>query len=530
MQFMPKFAKDIIFDQEAREKLLAGMNILAKAVGSTLGPRSRNVAIDDPHATPEIYHDGVTVARRINLENKFEDMGAELLKAAAVRTNETAGDGTTTATILGQAIINEAFKVIAAGTNPMLLKQEIEEALKVILEELKKLKKDVTTPEEIEQIATIASADPVLGKLIGEAFNKVGKDGVITVEDGKSFETTIEYKQGIEIDRGLVSQYFKTNEDTEEAVIEDPYIFLTDKKINYGHDLVPFLENFIKTAKSKNLVIFAGEFVDEGLATLVVNKLRGNLNVCAIQAPAYGDRRQHELEDLAILTGGQVLLEESGRELKSVAIEELGRAEKITADIDKTIIIKGGGSKEAIDKRITELKEQIKHANTDFDKLIKEERLAKLAGGVAVVNIGSVTETELKEKRERVIDAINATKAAAEEGIVAGGEITLLELTKRFLGADNTTGAHILLEALKSPFKRLIENSGMDYAEEREKMSGHVYPEGIDVTDGEIKDLIKAGIIDPAKVVRSALENAVSIACITMTTSTLITDILKEEK
>ena len=533
---MAKFPKDIIFDQEVREKLLNGMNILAKAVGSTLGPRSRNVAINNPHDTPEVYHDGVTVARRVNLKDPFEDMGAELLKAAAVKTNEVAGDGTTTATILGQAIISEAFKVIAAGTNPMLLKQEIEEALINVLGELSKIKKPISTPDEIIQVATIASSDAILGKLIGEAFNKVGKDGVITVEDGKSFETTVDYKQGMEIDRGYLSQYFKTNEDTSEAVIEEPYILLTDKRLNYGHELVPFLETVFKSG-NKNLVIFAGEVIEEALAVLVINKLRGNIKVCAIQAPAYGDRRQHELEDLAILTGGTVLLEESGRELKSVTIEELGKADKVIADIDKSVIINGHGSKEAIKKRITELKEQIKHANTDFDKLIKEERLAKLAGGVAVVNIGSVTEIELKEKRERVIDAKNATKAAAEEGIVAGGEIALLKVAnslQRLLKVSKTApitlGQGILFEAMKSPFKHLVGNSGMDYAEIREKMSGHNYPEGVDVIDGQIKNLIEAGIIDPAKVVRSALQNAVSIACITMTTSTLITDVLKEEK
>lgn len=520
---MAKFPQQLIFDIEARNKLLEGINILAKAVASTLGPRSRYVAINNPHSTPEVYRDGVTVARRINLKDPFQDMGAELLKAAAVKTNEVAGDGTTTSVILAQAIINEAFKVIAAGTNPMLLKQEIEEALKVVLEELKKLKKDVTTPEEIEQIATIASADPILGKLIGEAFNKVGKDGVITVEDGKSFETTVEYKQGMEIDRGYLSQYFKTNEDTLEAVIESPYIFLTDKRLNYGHELVPFLETFLKSG-NKNLVIFAGEVVEEALATLVVNKLRGNINVCAIQAPAYGDRRQHELEDLAILTGGTILLEESGRELKSVTIEELGRADKIIADIDKSVIINGHGSKKAIDKRITELKEQIKHANTDFDKLIKEERLAKLAGGVAVINVGSVTETELKEKRERVIDAINATKAASEEGIVAGGEITLFKLNKAPFIPE------LFRNALRQPFKKLLENSGMDYAEVLQKMAGHDYPEGIDVIDGQVKNLIECGIIDPARVIRAALENATSIAVMVMTTSCLITDIIKDDK
>ena len=503
------------------------MNILAKAVGSTLGPRSRNVAIDDPHATPEIYHDGVTVARRINLPDKFEDMGAELLKAAAVKTNEVAGDGTTTSVILAQAIINEAFKVIAAGANPMLLKQQIEDALKIVLEELKKLTKEVKDSQEIEQVATISSADPILGRLIAEAFNKVGRDGVITVDAGKTFETTVDYKQGMEIDRGYLSPYFVTNQDTVESIIEEPYILLTDKRLNWGHEIVPFLENFLK-AGCKNLVIFAGEVVEEAMATLVVNKLRGNINICAIQSPAYGDRRKDELEDIATLTGGHVLLEESGRELKSVQIEELGRADKIIADRDKSIILNGWGKKGAVDKKISELKAQLKIANTDFDRMIKEERMAKLAGGVAVINVGAVTEVELKDKIERVIDAKNATKAAVEEGIVAGGEITLLNIANG-LKIDNL-GGQILKEALKSPFKRLIDNSGMDYAEIREKMSGHSYPEGIDVIDGQVKDLIKAGIIDPVKVTRSALENAVSIAVMVCTTSTLITDAVKDNK
>ena len=521
---MAKFKKNLIFGQQAREELLKGVNTIAKAVGSTLGPCSSNVAINNPHAGVEVYHDGVTVARRINLVNDFQDMGAELVKEAAVKTNETAGDGTTTSTILAQAIISEAFRVIAAGEKPMLLKQEVEEALKVVLEELKNLKKDVTTPEEIEQIATISSADPLLGKLIGEAFNKVGKDGVITVEDGKSFETTVEYKQGMEVDRGFLSQYFKTNNDTQEAIIENPYILLTDKRLNYGHEIVPFLEMFLKSG-NKNLVIFAGEVVEEALAVLVVNRLRGNINVCAIQSPAYGDRREHELEDLAILTGGQVLLNESGRELKNVTMEELGRADKIIVDIDKTVIVNGYGSKEGVAKRIDELKEQIKHANTDFDKLIKEGRLAKLSGGVAVVNIGSVTETELKEKRERAIDAINSTRAAHEEGLVAGGEITLLTLANSIKGSS--TGGRILKEALKAPFKKLLENSGLEYAEYFKEVK---YPMGVDVIDGKVKNLIEAGVVDPAKVTRSALQNACSIACQVMTTSCLITDYVPETK
>ncbi|MFZ5845734.1 MAG: chaperonin GroEL, partial [Patescibacteria group bacterium] len=410
---------------------------------------------------------------------------------------------------------------------PMLLKSQIEEALKVILDELKKLAEEVKDPKEIEQVATISSTDPVLGKLIAEAFNKVGKDGVITVDAGKTFETTVEYKQGMEIDRGYLSPYFVTNQDTVEAVIEEPYILITDKRINWSHEIVPFLETLVKN-NIKNVVIFAGEVVEEAMATLVVNRLRGAFNICAIQAPAYGDRRKDELEDIAVLTGGQIILDESGRDLKSVQIEELGRADKVVADRDKSVIINGWGKKGAIDKRVAELKAQLKVANTDFDRMIKEERMAKLAGGVAVINVGAITEVELKDKIERVIDAKNATKAAVEEGIVAGGEIALLHVANSLLAwgkpQEPSLGGKILLEALKSPFKRIIENSGLDYAEIREKMSGHSYPEGVDVTDGQIKNLIEAGIIDPVKVTRSALENAVSVAIMVCTTSTLITD------
>ena len=533
---MSKFIKDIISGQGARDKLLRGINIGADATGSTLGPRSRNVAVDKAPGQdipPTILHDGVSVLRAINLPNVHEDMGVRLLKGAAMKTNEIAGDGTTTSTIIAQALVNEAFKNIAAGANPMLIKSEIEEATKRVVKELKKMAKPIKTDQEIESVASISAADPIIGKLVAEALKKVGKDGVISVEDGKSYETTVTYKQGMEIDRGYAttSPYFQTDGETNEAVIEDPYILLTDRRLNYAHQLVPFLDKFLKETKSKNIVIFAGEIVEEALQFLVVNKLRGNLHVVAVQAPAFGDRRIDELEDIAILTGGVSVLEDAGRQIESVDITELGRADKVVVDRDKAVILGGRGDKKAIQKRIEDLREQIKNANSPYDADIKEERLAKLSGGVAVINVGGATEVEIREKRERVIDAKNATKAAVEEGIVAGGEIALLEASKKVeTPPKGTLGALILKTALLAPFKRLIENSGLDYAEVREKMAGHGYPEGVDVTSGKVVNLIDSGIIDPIKVVRSALENAVSIACAILTTETLVTDLDPDKK
>ena len=522
---MAKFLKDLKFNEEARAKLLKGINIVAEAVGSTLGPLGRNVAVDtyrDVDLPPTVLHDGVSVARAINVPDQFEDQGVRLLKTAALKTNETAGDGTTTSTILAQAIVNEAFKVIAAGNNPMVLKQEIEAGLKLVLAELKKLAKPISTDEEIVQVATISSADSSLGQIVAEAIKQIGKDGVVSVEEGSGFETTVEYKQGMEIDRGYLSPYFVTEDKSVEAIIENPYILLTDKKLNWAHEVMPFLEKFIQETQSRDLVIFAGEVLEEAMAVLVANKLRGVLHVCAIQAPAFGGRRLDELEDIATLVGGKVLMEDSGRGLDKVEVAELGRAEKIIADRDKTIIYGGAGDKGAIEKRMNDLREQIKIGNTPFDKDIKQERLAKLAGSVAVINVGAATKVEMDDKKERVIDAVAATKAAIAEGIVAGGEITLLKLS--------SLGKGILFDALKAPFKRLMENSGLDYAEIREKMSGSEYPQGIDVTDGQIKHLIEAGIIDPVKVTRCALENACSVALMVITTNVLISDAFKEEK
>ena len=526
---MPKIAKIIEFDEKARQKLLRGIEVVDRAVGSTLGPRSRNVAVDDvPNydISPTVLHDGVSVARRINLPDPLEDMGARLVKGASLKTNEVAGDGTTTSTILAHAIIAEAFKQIGSGANPMALKREIEEASKRVIEGLTKIKKDVKSDAELEQIATISSADPDIGKMVAGAIKKVGEDGVVTVEEGNSSETTVDYKAGMEIEKGMLSPYFVTDSERVEAVVEDAYVLLTDRKLQYATDIVPFLEKFVRETKSKNLVIFAGEVIEEALATLVVNKLRDNLNVTAIQAPAYGGRRVDELDDIAVLTGGHPVFQDEGREIKDMDISELGRAGKIVASREKTVIVDGKGDKTAVDKRIEELKKQIESSDTGFDRDVKEERLAKLSGGVAVINVGANTEVELKEKKERVIDAVSATEAANQEGIVAGGEVSLLYSSSG--GQFNTAGGKILGEALKAPFKRLMENSGFDYAETLQKLAGKEYPVVIDVMDGEVKDMIASGIIYPLKVTKTALENAVSVAVMAIKTSCLITDVVEK--
>ena len=515
---MPKFIKKLLFRNEAREKLLEGVNILADAVSTTLGPRGRNVAINNIHTTPTVLHDGVSVARAINLEDPFVDMGADLLKEAAVRTNEVAGDGTTTSTILAQSIVNEAQKRISTGINPMVVKDELQEDLAKVLKQLQILSNKVKKDDEIEQVATISSGDSKLGKLVSSALQKVGQDGVVTTEEGQGIETTVEYKQGMEIDRGYLSPYFVTDQDRVEAVIEDVYILITDMRFTHQLQLEGFLKKFL--SKAKNLLIFASEVSEEALALLVVNKLRGTFQVCAVTAPAYGGRRTDELEDIATLTGGTAIMVESGRALETIEIEELGRADKIVSDRDKTIIIGGKGKRGSIDKRIKELKEQVKISTADFDRDIKRQRAANLKGQIAIINVGGVTDGEVKEKKERVIDAVNATRAAIEEGVVSGGEITLYTLSRYATG--------ILKNALKSPLRKLLENAGIDYAEALQDLQGHLYPYGIDVTDGKVKNLIKEGIIDPVKVTRSALENAVSVATLIITTDVSITDI--EEK
>lgn len=512
---MSKVPKLLKFDTEARTKLLTGIETVAQAVGSTLGPKGRNVAINEPWGAPTITHDGVSVAGALNFEDPFEDMGAELIKEAARKTSDKAGDGTTVTTILTHAIVKEALHQIQAGANPMTLKSDLETSLSLILKELDTLKTDITTDEEIEHIATISAADAEKGKLVAEAFKQVGKEGTITIEDGNKIDTELILKEGMEIDRGYLSPNFINNNETVEAVIEDAYILITDKKLNYTRDVVPILEK----VPSKNLVIFAGEVVEEALATLVINKLGGShFNLVAVQAPAYGDRRIDELEDIASFTGGVAILEDSGRAMDSLQPEEFGRAERVVVDRDKTVIVKGAGDGSG---RSNELRKQLKVANTEYDRQIKERRLANLNGKVAVISIGAASDVEQKEKRKRFINAINATKAAAADGIVAGGEITLLHLSE-------IKGVHpILAQALKQPFRRLIENAGIEYADVKSKVH---YPIGIDVMDGLDKDLLAAGVIDPVKVTRSALENAVSVAGMICSTNTLITDLKKEDK
>jgi len=525
-----KLPKELLFGTKARNKLLKGVNLVAEAVGTTLGPRGRNVAINDRFATPVVLHDGVSVAKQVNVKDQFVDMGAEILKTAAIRTNEIAGDGTTTATILGQALINEAFSAIASGANPMVIKKQIEDTMVKVLEELKKLTKKIETDEEIAQVATISSTDPNIGKLVAETIKKVGKDGIITTEEGNKVETEVDYKQGMEFDRGYLSPYFINNKETESSIMENPYILITDKKINHQYELEPLLKKLYEK-QIHNLVIIAGEVVEEGLAILVLNKLKGVFDLVAIQAPSYGARRIDELEDIATLTGGVAIIGDSGRTLESIEIEELGRAEKVTVDRDKTIILNGNGNKDDIKKRINDLKGQIKNSKNDFDTDTKKQRLANLTSSVAVINVGGATEVEVKEKKERVIDAVNATKAAIEEGVVAGGQMALVNISKMpFWGDVSDFGATILRKALRMPFKRLIENTGLDYAEVWGELSDQKYPMGIDVIDGKVKNLIEAGIIDPVKVERVALENAVSVATMLMTTNVLITEIIEDEK
>lgn len=525
-------SKILKFDTDARNKLLSGVNQLADAVATTLGPKGRNVALDKKWGAPSVVHDGVTVAKEIELEDPFENMGAQLVKEAASKTNDVAGDGTTTATILAQAIVNEGLKNIQAGSNPMILKKGIEAAVVALVEELKTMSKKLRTPEEIEQVATISAADPLIGKLISEAIEKVGKDGVITVEEGRTMEISVEYKEGMEFDKGYSSAYFVTDTDKMEASLEDPYILVTDKKISAMADLLPFLEKFVQV--SKTLVIIAEEVEGEALSTLVVNKLRGIFQVLAIGAPGFGDRRKEMLEDIAILTGGKVVSEDTGRKFESVEVTDLGRAARVTSTKDSTLIVDGKGKKSAIDARVSQIRREIEKSTSDFDKEKLQERLAKLTGGVAVINVGAATEVELKEKKERVIDAVAATKAALEEGIVPGGEIALLRaavaLDKIKAEGEEKTGVEIVKKAIEKPFRKLVQNAGLDEGVTLAAVRAASGTMGIDVDDGKLKDLVAAGVIDPVKVTRSALQNAASVAVMVMTTNVLITDAPEKEK
>ena len=523
-------AKQLLYAEEARTKLKAGVDKLANAVATTLGPKGRNVALDKKWGAPAVVHDGVTVAKEIELEDPFENMGASLVKEAASKTNDVAGDGTTTATILAQAIAEEGLKNITAGANPMILKKGVEKASDAVVAELVKMAKKVAGDDEIQKIATISAGDTQIGKLIADALQKVGQDGVVTVEEGKGLELSVEYKEGMEFDRGFVSAYFVSDPDKMQAVIEDAHILITDQKVASLSDLLQFLENFVKVSKS--LVIIADEVEGEALATLVVNKIRGTFNVLAIKAPGFGDRRKEMLEDIAILTGGTVISEDMGRKLESVTIEDLGRADRIVSDKDNSIIVGGKGSKSAIDARIKQIRAQIETTDSDFDREKLEERLAKLSGGVAVINVGAATEIELKEKKERVDDAVHATKAAVEEGYVVGGGVALLRaskvLEKMLLAAQETDeriGVEIVRDALSRPIAKLAQNAGVDagwVVKEVEKATGN---NGFNALTGKFEDLVTAGIIDPVKVTRSALQNAASVAMMILTTEALITDL-----
>ncbi|MBM3283818.1 chaperonin GroEL [Candidatus Gottesmanbacteria bacterium] len=529
-------AKQLKFAEDARQKLVVGVNILAKAVVTTLGPKGRNVALDRKWGAPNVVHDGVTVAKEVELADPFENMGAQLIKEAASKTNDDTGDGTTTATLLAQAIINDGLKNITAGANPMILKHGLEKAMEAVVEQIKKMSKKVKGREEITQVATISAADPAIGSLIAEALEKVGKDGVVTVEEGKGLAMEIDYKEGMEFDKGFASPYFVTNPDKMEAEVDNPYILITDKKISSVQDFLPFLENLIKI--SKNLVIIADEIEGEALATLVVNKLRGTFNAIAIKAPGFGDRRKAMLDDIAILTGGKVISEDMGRKLENITVEDCGRADKVWADKENCRIIGGKGDKKLITARIAQIKREIEENTSEFDREKLQERLAKLSGGVAVVNVGAATEVEMKEKKERVNDAVAATKAAIEEGIVPGGGVALLrarevleKVKKELKSDDEQTGVDILYRALAEPLRWIVQNAGADAGWVLKKVEEAKESDyGFDALTMNFGSMLAAGIVDPAKVTRSALQNAVSIGAMLLTTEALITDIPEKKE
>ncbi len=528
-------AKQLRFDEDARQKLLRGVEKMSTAVKVTLGPKGRNVVLDKKFGSPTVTNDGVTIAKEIELEDPFENMGAQLLKEVATKTNDVAGDGTTTATVLAYAMIKEGLKAVAAGINPMDIKRGIAKAVEIAAEDIKKSAKEIKEKEEISQVAAIsANNDPEIGGLIADAMEKVGKDGVITVEESKSLETNLEVVEGMQFDRGFVSAYFVTNRDTQTAVMENPYILIHDKKISSMKDLLPLLEKIAQTGKP--MLVIAEEIEGEALATLVVNNLRGTLSACAVKAPGFGDRRKAMLEDIAILTGGQVIAEELGLKLENTEISMLGRAKQVKVDKENTTIIEGAGKQKDIKDRIAQIKAQIEETTSDYDKEKLQERLAKLAGGVAVVNVGAPTEVELKEKKHRVEDALSATRAAIEEGIVPGGGVTLVQAAKALekadmssMGADEKVGFNLVKKALEEPLRQIATNAGMDGSIIVDRAKNEKKGMGFDAQKMEWCDLVKAGIIDPAKVTRSALQNAASIAAMLLTTEAIITDIVEKK-
>ncbi len=523
-------AKQIKFSEEARQSLIRGVNVLAKAVVTTLGPKGRNVALDKKWGAPNVIHDGVTVAKEIELEDPFENMGAQLVKEAASKTNDVAGDGTTTSTLLAQAIVNAGFKNVTAGANPMMLKAGMEKGVEAVVEEIRKMAKTIKNAD-VAKVATISAQDEKIGSLIAEALTKVGKDGVVTVEEGKGLTMEIEYKEGMEFDKGYASAYFVTMPEKMEAEIADPYILITDKKISAISDLLPFLEKFIKVSKS--LVIIADDIEGEALATLAVNRLKGVLNVLAVKAPGFGDRRKAMLDDIAVLTGGTVISDDTGRKFENITVEDCGRADKVWADKENCRIIGGKGGAQALNARVAQIKREMDATTSDFDREKLQERLAKLTGGVAVINVGAATEVEMKDKKERVNDAVAATKAALEEGIVAGGGVALLrarsvlaKVRDTVTTDDEKTGVDILYKALGEPVRWIAKNAGADdgwvlKTVEESKSADF----GFNAMTMQFGSMLAAGVLDPAKVTRTAVQNAASIGMMILTTEALITDI-----
>jgi len=532
-------AKQLVFSEDARRRLKEGIDVVANAVSATLGPKGRNVAIDRKFGSPTITHDGVSVAKEIELEDPFANMGAQLLKEAAQKTNDIAGDGTTTSTVLAHAIVTEGLKALAAGYNPMLLKHGIEQATDEVVKSLKKMSTKIDTREEIASVATNSAADAEIGNLIADVMDQVGKDGVITVEESKSMSDEKEFVEGMQFDRGYISAYFITNTDHMEAVINEPYILINEKKISAAQDIVPILEKMVQIGK-RDLVIIAEDIDGEALATLVLNKLRGMLNVLAVKAPGFGDRRKAMLNDIAILTGGQVISEETGRKLETATLQDLGKAEKVVSDKENTTIVGGKGKKGEIEGRVKEIRAEIEKSTSDYDKEKLNERLAKLVGGVAIIRVGAATETEMKEKKHRVEDALSAARAAVEEGIVPGGEISLINAAdglEKVKGEseEEQVGINMVRKALEAPIRKLASNAGQDGSviidgvrrKAKELKNKNI---GYNVLTNEYTDMIKAGVIDPVKVVRGALENAASIASMILTTEVLITDLPEKDK
>jgi len=526
-------AKQLLFDEEARRALKRGVDALADAVKVTLGPKGRNVVLDKKFGAPTITNDGVTIARDIELDDPFENMGAQLVKEVATKTNDIAGDGTTTATVLAQAIITEGLKNVAAGANPMVLKRGIDKGVTVLVERLKELSKPVNTKEETAQLASVSSQDPEIGQLIADVMEQVGKDGVITVEESQGLTLEKDYVDGMQFDRGYISPYMVTNAERMEAVLENPYILITDKKISAIADILPILEKLVQTGQ-KNLVIIAEDVDGEALATLVVNKLRGTFQTLAVKAPGFGDRRKAMLEDISILTGGQVISEEVGLKLDTVTLSMLGQARRVTSNKDNTTVVEGKGQQDDIERRMKQIKTQVADTTSDFDREKLQERLAKLSGGVAVIKVGAPTEVELKEKKHRIEDALSATRAGVEEGMVAGGGTALINalsaLDSLVVTGDEKTGVQILRRALEEPLRQIAKNAGAEGSVVVNAVRASATGVGFNALTGEYVDMFKAGVIDPLKVTRSGLQNAASVATMLLTTETIITDLPEKEK